>query len=636
MIGGIDRPLLWRIGLALSLIAAMALLGITSSVVIAEKVRGAATAINHAGKLRYSTYDATTAILRPQGADSEAQRRELERAMDRFEQHYAGHDLARMVPTKTSHPARLAYEEVGRIWEADVRPMLLNAMGRTPDARSYEQMRALIDDFVYRVDRMVFLLERRTEAQVQSLRLVQGIGLLLTLLIIFFTVWLLRRDVVHPLKELLLGARAMRRGDFSRRIRHTGEDELGQLGGAFNLMAQDLSRSYEELEQRVQDKTRALEYSNRALELMYRSLSHLHDGTLSRANYTETLGEMEKLLGFGRGSLCLLEPDGRKGFRLADSGHEPGFTGPLCQQYSCADCIGMTHGKVHLGPEREPGGGRILSIPLFDGAEVLALLQMEVPHGVTPEPWQLRLVEAIARHLGIAIASQRRGIQSRRLELMEERAAIARELHDSLAQSLSYLKIQVTRLHAASRSPRDTAEADSALRELRDGLNAAYRQLRELLTTFRIGIGAAGLSAALEETVAGITARGPQYVELDNKLADGELGINEEVHVLHIIREALCNVQHHAQARRARVTLEWTPDRRVCVAIVDNGTGLPNEPGKADHYGLSIMLERAAQLNGELDVGAGPEGGTQVRLLFRPVGLAEPKLNVHQVEEEVT
>jgi len=174
------------------------------------------------------------------------------------------------------------------------------------------------------------------------------------------------------------------------------------------------------------------------------------------------------------------------------------------------------------------------------------------------------------------------------------------------------------------------------LRELRDGLNAAYRQLRELLTTFRIGIDATGLSSALEETVAGITARGLQYVELDNKLADGELGVNEEVHVLHIIREALCNVQRHAHATRARVTLDWTPDQRVCVAIVDNGIGLPGEPGKADHYGLSIMLERAAQLNGDLDIGAAPEGGTQVRLLFRPVDLTEPKGDVRPIAEEVS
>jgi two-component system, NarL family, nitrate/nitrite sensor histidine kinase NarX len=196
-------------------------------------------------------------------------------------------------------------------------------------------------------------------------------------------------------------------------------------------------------------------------------------------------------------------------------------------------------------------------------------------------------------------------------------------------------------VQAACRQVQRTPELDAALTDLREGLNSAYRQLRELLTTFRIGIDAAGLGSALEETVSSITARGAPYVELENKLADGELGINEEVHVLHIVREALCNVLHHAEATRARVTLEWTPERHVRVAIVDNGIGIGDRPRKADHYGLSIMLERAAQLKGELDVGQAPEGGTQVRLLFRPVGLAQrdaapdPGREVIETEQEV-
>jgi two-component system, NarL family, nitrate/nitrite sensor histidine kinase NarX len=624
MLGGIDRSLLWRMGLGLSLIAAAALFGIIASVLISEQVRGAATAINHAGTLRYSTYDATTAVLRPQVVDQEGHRRELERALDRFERHYAGDPLYRMVPEDPAHPARRAYHEVGSIWEAAVRPMLLSGLGRAPDAGFYDELRGVADDFVQRVDEMVFLLEQRTEARMQLLRIVQAVGLALTLLVILSTVWFLRRDVVRPLRELLAGAQAVRRGDFRRRIGHTGEDELGQLGSAFNLMARDLSRSYDELERRVEQKTRALEYSNRALELMYRSLSHLHDGTLSRANYTETLREMEKLLGLGRGSLCLLESDGRKGFRLADSGRDPGSDGPLCEQRSCAGCVGIAPDGGYRRGVADADSGRLLSIPIHDGAEIHALLRMELPDGVTPEPWQLQLVEAIAHHLGIAIASQRRAIQSRRLALLEERAAIARELHDSLAQGLSYLKIQVTRVQVACRHIDHAPELDAALTDLREGLNGAYRQLRELLTTFRIGIDAEGLNSALEETVAGITARGAPYVELENRLADGELGINEEVHVLHIIREALCNVLHHAEATRTRVTLDWTPDRRVRVAIVDNGVGIGEKPRKADHYGLSIMLERAAQLKGELDVGRAPEGGTHVRLVFRPVGLTHP------------
>lgn len=637
MLGGIKRSLLWRMGLALSLVAAMGLFGIVSSVLIAEQIRGAATAINLAGTLRYSTYDASTTVLKPQVNDRQAHRRELEMALDRFERHYGEQPLSRIVPDSPSHPARTAYDDVGRIWASEIRPTLLRALDRPLDAESYVELRGLVDGFVQKVDRMVFLLEQRTEAQVQLLRLIQGVCLFLTLLIIVFTVWFLRRGVMNPLQELLAGAQAVREGDFSRRIRHAGEDELGQLGAAFNLMAHDLSRSYEDLEQRVRDKTRALEYSNRSLELMYRSLSHLHDGTLSRANYTETLSEMEKLLGFGSGSLCLLEADGRKGFRLADSDHDPGFIGPLCTQHTCMDCVGRTHGKVHLDAEDEDGGPRLLSIPLYDGAEIHALLRMQIPPGMTPEPWQLQLVEAIARHLGIAIASQRRAIQSRRLALLEERTAIARELHDSLAQALSYLKIQVARVHAAVKGSGGKSDIDAALNELRQGLNDAYRQLRELLTTFRIGIDAAGLGSALEETVAGVTARGGQYVELDNKLSDGELGINEEVHVLHIVREALCNVLRHAQATRTRVTLDWTSDHRVRVAIVDNGIGIGEKSGKPDHYGLSIMHERAAQLQGELGIGPSADGGTQVTLLFRPIGRGAPEApsHVHVPQREV-
>lgn len=630
----IKGSLLWRLGFVLSLIAAMALLGILSSVLIAERLRGAATAINHAGTLRYSTYDASTTVLRPQVEDREAHRLALDVALLRFERHYASEALSRMVPVAVRHPARVAYDDIGHRWVAEVRPTLIEALERPPDAASYQAIRAQVDDFVSRVDRMVGLLEQRAEAQVQLLRVVQGGGLLLTLLVIVFTGRFLRREVMRPLRELLVGAQGMRRGDFSRRIGHTGADELGQLGVAFNLMAQDLARSYDELEHRVQDKTRALASSNRSLELMYRALSHLHDGTLSRGNYTQTLREMERVLGLGRIRLCLLEADGRKGYQLADSHHDREVSGPLCEQHTCSDCLKPIWVAEPSVPA--PDHGPSLSIPLYDDGKIHALLQMDVPPEVTPEPWQLQLIEAIARHLGVAIASQRRVIESRRLALWEERAAITRDLHDSLAQALSYLKIQVTRLDRAmhgteanlpgergakprGRSAKD--EVAAALQELRDGLNDAYQQLRELLTTFRIGIDAAGLRAALQETVAAARDRGGQVVELDNALADGELGINEEVHVLQIVREALCNVQRHAHATRSRVTLAWTADHRVRVAVVDNGRGIGAAQDRPDHYGLNIMRERTRQLHGTLAIEGLPEGGTQVQLLFRPAGV---------------
>jgi nitrate/nitrite-specific signal transduction histidine kinase len=103
-----------------------------------------------------------------------------------------------------------------------------------------------------------------------------------------------------------------------------------------------------------------------------------------------------------------------------------------------------------------------------------------------PEPWEIRLLETVARHIGTAINLSHCATRDRRLALLEERATIARELHDSLAQSLSYLKIQVSRLDAALRRPNGAAVARPIIEGLREGLSGAYRQLREILTTFRL------------------------------------------------------------------------------------------------------------------------------------------------------
>ncbi|AGA31982.1 Nitrate/nitrite sensor protein [Thioalkalivibrio nitratireducens DSM 14787] len=629
MLRRIHRSLLVQLGFALSLMATMALFGIVTSVIIAEQLRGAATAINHAGTLRYSTYAASTTALRPEVEDAARHRADLEAALERFERHYRSEALQRLVPSEASHPARRSYDEVGRIWDAEMRPLILGFSAVHPDGAGYRNLRVAVDDFVELVDRMVLQLEQRTEAFVQVLRGVQAACLLMTVLVMLYTVGFLRRQVMRPLRELLAGAEEVRHGDFTRHVAHTGRDELGQLGAAFNRMTRDLSRLYGDLEERVREKTRALEYSNRSLELMYRSLSHLHDGSLNRATYTDTLREMEQVLGLGHGSLCLLEQDGRKGFQLANSGTSDDSTGPLCDRLTCAACID----DAREGPQLKtgPDGHRVVSVPLFDGGELHALLQMTVPGETRPEPWQLQLVAAIGRHLGVAIASQRRALQGRRLALLEERATIARELHDSLAQALSYLKIQVSRLRAALRGSRRNEEVEAALQELHHGLNDAYGQLRELLTTFRIGRGGEGLGRTLEETAAGIAARGPIEITLENRLADGELNINEEIHVLQIVREALCNVLRHARASHAWVRLEWAPEG-VLLTIRDDGIGIGIGIGigagardKSDHYGLSIMRERARQLHGTISVEPVRDGGTCVELRFRPAPAPVPQ-----------
>jgi two-component system nitrate/nitrite sensor histidine kinase NarX len=251
------------------------------------------------------------------------------------------------------------------------------------------------------------------------------------------------------------------------------------------------------------------------------------------------------------------------------------------------------------------------------------VLQLEMPPGKELAQWQTQLLEALSRHIGIAIGTARRTEQTRRLSLLEERAALARELHDSLAQSLAYMKIQVSRLKpllpAADPASQPGAgnEAHEVLAELREGLNSAYRQLRELLTTFRLRIEGEGLGAALQDTVNEFTARGGIPIRLDVHLTGCTLTPNEEIHALQIVREALSNVLNHARAQQAEISVHCNSDGSVSAIVTDDGIGVRQAAG-AHHYGMTIMEERARNLGGQLSVENLPAAGTRVTLHFMP------------------
>jgi signal transduction histidine kinase len=229
------------------------------------------------------------------------------------------------------------------------------------------------------------------------------------------------------------------------------------------------------------------------------------------------------------------------------------------------------------------------------------------------------LLSSMGKHLAAVICSTQRAQVNRRLALCEERAVIARELHDSLAQSLSYLKIQTGRLQRLLHSDKgrqefDTQDADVVLQELRTNLNLAYRQLRELITTFRLTMNGRSLSLALKDSVEEFENRSSVAFTLDNRVPDGLLSVDEEMHILQIVRECVCNVVRHAQAKRAEVLLQTDDTGAVSVTVDDDGVGM-NVPRSPDqHHGLAIVQQRAHSLGGDMRVLRSPDGGTRIRV----------------------
>lgn len=209
--------------------------------------------------------------------------------------------------------------------------------------------------------------------------------------------------------------------------------------------------------------------------------------------------------------------------------------------------------------------------------------------------------------------------ESNQITLMEERNAIAQELHDSLAQSLFYIKIQISRIRTLTDRGASADQLLPVVEEFEEINNAADHQLRELISTFRIQVNPEGVTAAIEEILKKQQDRHTITLHFENRIPDFSFTHNEEIHLIQIIQEAVSNITKHAQANQGVITLEL--DRasdRVLLTIEDDGIGIPADPHRPNHFGLSNMSQRAENLHGTLSIHPGDQQGTQIQLSFPP------------------
>jgi two-component system nitrate/nitrite sensor histidine kinase NarX len=626
-----EKSLLLRLGLAMATITALAFIGMLSSVFIAETSEGQAAAINQAGTLRMQSYRIASALAHYTGDQEPTRLQRAAELITEFEQRLHSHRLTGVLSKAADQQLLAAYRRVEHQWQQQIRPMLDTYVTLAREnAQSPENLMAVdglrtnyleaVDPFVANIDEMVKVLELEAEENIQQLRLIQMASLFLTILVVIITMYMMNTNVLSPLRDLLGCASAVRRGDFSQRTRFQSEDELGQLAYTFNLMAEDLSKIYDDLENRVHEKTVDLEHRNQSLELLYKTTRRLSAVPLDNTVYEELLEDIRLLVGTGPGNICLGETGTSQAYKLASTRPDVFNKPDICNPPNCQACF--DDGDPHTIEVMQDIDHtlRVFSTPIKDSEQQYGVLLVECPKNNPLKDWQKRLLETVASHIAIALNIAKSHSQDRMLALLEERSVIARELHDSLAQSLSYLKIQVSRLDAIVTEPDNIAKVQQITTELRDGLNSAYRQLRELLTTFRLRIDEAGLNSALEKTVQEFSERSDIDIQLENRLGNCKLTPNAEIHVIQVVREALSNVLRHSQAHHAIVSAEYTVDGDVIVAIDDDGIGLPQETERQHHYGLTIMKERALGLCGALCALPSDLGGTRVELSFSAAG----------------
>ena len=228
-----------------------------------------------------------------------------------------------------------------------------------------------------------------------------------------------------------------------------------------------------------------------------------------------------------------------------------------------------------------------------------------------------QLIEMLAAHAAIAMENANLYERSRELSVIEERNRLARDLHDSVAQTL--FGIDLTAEAAATLVERDPTEAKERIHELQRLGRDATRTLRTLIFELRpADTGGDGLAADLEMYVDGL--RRVYRVAIDVRI-EGERGLkpSAEREVFGIAQEALNNALKHSGATQVDVNLDFA-DETFTLAISDNGSGfdpsLRYDPlsARSKRLGLTSMQERADELGGRLRIESAPGAGTTVKL----------------------
>ena len=190
----------------------------------------------------------------------------------------------------------------------------------------------------------------------------------------------------------------------------------------------------------------------------------------------------------------------------------------------------------------------------------------------------------------------------------DERARVAREIHDGLAQYLFAITAQVSMLESG-------APLEQVLPRLKRASVAAQQEARFAVLALSSAGGSARFDSALRRYVDVLTADGELAVELD---VDGtvRLAPDEQIEVFRIVQEGLGNVRRHADATHAEVAIAQRAGRRI-VSVRDDGVGF-DEEAAAGGLGLENMRQRAEAIDGSLSLRTTPGRGTAIEVVLRP------------------
>ncbi len=253
------------------------------------------------------------------------------------------------------------------------------------------------------------------------------------------------------------------------------------------------------------------------------------------------------------------------------------------------------------------------SIPLYFQDKPLGIMNLTGSSARPLTPRQLRLLATIAYQVGIAIERARLADETARLARAEERARLAREIHDTLAQGLTAIALNVEGAlrHLEQRPDEARRRLERALAMARDNLEEARRSVLDLRAAPLAG---KPLAEALGALGRSFTSRTGVRVRVQAD-PDAALPLRAEAELYRIAQEALTNVGKHARASEVTISLRQLTGR-FTLTVADNGRGFDararGRSGPDGQHGIVGMRERARLISGTLRIRSRPGQGTRV------------------------
>lgn len=445
---------------------------------------------------------------------------------------------------------------------------------------------------------------------------------------------LLRRTVLDRLSSLVLSARRISQGDYAARVGGDQRDELGVLGQTFNEMAERVEQHAIELKDRVEQRTREL---SSLLESSSAFASTLDLDLLLQ----KVMEKMTTMAGPAEaGALFLYDEDGARLRAKASFGCDEAFLsqGTLTLGEALADRVFASRRPIIL-PKAEDvveaiGDKGVLACCEPQNAVGIPLLTRDVALGSlvllnVPDPGacNVQLLQAFGHQIAVAVENARlyqeletkERLRGQLLERIisaqeEERKRIARELHDEAGQALSAAIMGIA--SAVGKLPPEMKEARESLLNARAVTAEALAEVRKLIHDLRPEIlDDLGLVPALRWYVKNRLENLGIKTRLQFSGTEKRLPAQVEVTLFRVVQEAITNIARHAEATRARVSLE-VKDSMLTALIEDNGRGFDSEKvlRAKETLGLRGMEERLALIGGQLRIESAVGRGTKLRV----------------------